>query len=120
MRAFRVLMFAVLFFLCICCAAQTPLPDTAAAHQFSAWLEAFNRGDRDALLAFLQKNQPARARNIDQDMNFRHSTGGFDLKKVEDASTPTKFVGLVQERDSDQFGRVTLDVAEAEPHAITG
>ncbi len=125
MRAFRVLMFTVLFFhsiccaLSICCAAQTTLPDTAAAHQFSAWLGAFDSGERETLLAFLQKNFPERAGDIDREMNFRHSTGGFDLRKIEDASTPTKFVALVQERDSDQFGRVTLEVAEAEPHAIT-
>jgi len=118
MRAFRVLLFSLLFYLCICCAAQTS-PQTPAAQQFSAWLEVFNRGDRDALLAFLQKNLPDRAQNIDREMNFRRTTGGFDLKKIEDTSTPTKLVALVQDRDSDQFGRVTLEVAEAEPHVIT-
>src|ERR1700757_4154962 len=101
MRAFRVLLFAMLFYFCICCAAQTPLPQTPAARQLSAVLEVFNRGDRDAFLAFLQKNFPDRAQNIDREMSFRRSTGGFDLKTVE-ASTPTKLVALVQDRDSDQ------------------
>jgi CubicO group peptidase (beta-lactamase class C family) len=112
-------MFAVLFFICICCAAQTALPDSPAAHQFSAWLSAFNSGERDTFLAFLEKNFPQRVGSINREMDFRRSTGGFDLKKVEDASTPTKLVALVQERDSDQFGRLTLEVAEAEPHVIT-
>src|SRR6266566_8614602 len=42
-------------------APQTQFPDTPAAHQFAAWLEAFNSGDRAKLLGFLQKNNPARA-----------------------------------------------------------
>ena len=119
MRAFRVLLFSVLFYLCICCAAQTMLPDTPAAHQFSAWLAAFNSGERETFLAFLQKNLPDRAGSIDREMNFRHNAGGLDLRKVEEASTPTKLVALVQERDSDQFARITIEVAEAEPHTIT-
>lgn len=99
--------------------ADTMRPDTPAARQFFAWLDAFNEGNRDAYLAFLQKSLPDRAQRIDQEMNFRHNTGGFDLRKVEDASTPTKIVALVQERDSDQFARVSLEVAADQPHAIT-
>ena len=45
-------------------------------------------------------------------------TGGFELRKVEE-STPTKVVALVQERASDQFGRLTMEVDGAEPHFIT-
>ena len=45
-------------------------------------------------------------------------TGGFDFKKVEE-STPTKLVALVQERASDQFARLTLEVEAAEPHHIS-
>lgn len=105
--------------LCIACLAQTQLPDTPAAHQYTAWLQAFNSGDRDAYRAFLEKNLPARAKNIDQEMSFRRMTGGFDLKKIEDASTPTKLVALLQERNSDQMGRLTIEVAPADPHAIT-
>ena len=116
MRSIRLLL---LFCVSTCCLAQTTLPDTPAAHQYSAWLQAFNSGDRVTYLAFLEKNFPSRAKNVDQDMGFRHNTGGFDQRKVEDASTPTKIVVLVQERDSDQFGRLTLEVEPAEPHVLT-
>jgi D-alanyl-D-alanine carboxypeptidase len=98
-------------------ASQTQLPDTPAAHQFSAWLEAFNRGDRQAYSAFLQKNFPSRAARLDQHLSFRERTGGFDLRKVQE-STPTKLAVLVQERVSDQFARLTLEVDAAEPHNI--
>ena len=51
-------------------------------------------------------------------MRFRAVTGGFDLKKIEE-STPTKVVALVQERNSEQISRVTLEVDSSEPHRIT-
>lgn len=83
--------------------------------QFSAWLEAFNSGDRNRMREFDAKNFPSR--NVDGDLNFRQRTGGLDLRALEQAS-PTKLTCLVQERDSDQFGRVNLEVDGAEPHQI--
>jgi D-alanyl-D-alanine carboxypeptidase len=111
----------LLLFVSSVCFGQTPgqtkLPDTPAAHQFAAWLEAFNRGDRDAYRDFLEKNFPSRADHIDQHLGFRERTGGFDLRKVEDSSL-TKLVVLVQERVSDQFAKLTLEVEGAEPYHI--
>jgi len=98
---------------------QVQVPATPAGHQMGAWLQAFDGGDRAAFLAFLEKNYPSRAKNVDRDMDFRKMTGGFDLRKVEDASTPTKVVALVQEHDSDQFARMTVEVAAEDPYAIT-
>src|SRR5438094_138744 len=92
---------------------QTQFPDTPAAHRFAAWLEAFNSGDRAKLLGFLQKNNPARAGQIDQEMGFRRMTGGFDFKKTEE-SAATRFAGVVKERDSDSFARFVLEVESAE------
>ena len=98
--------------------AQTQLPDTPAAHQCGAWLQAFNGSDREAFRAFVKKNYPSMADHVDREWQFREMTGGFELKKVEE-STPTKVVALVQERASDQFGRLTMEVDGAEPHLIT-
>jgi CubicO group peptidase (beta-lactamase class C family) len=116
MKALRLL---VLLTLSAVSYAQTAVPDTPAAHQFSAWLDAFNRADRAAYLAFLEKNLPDRADKIDQEMDFRGRTGGFDLRKVQDAAIPTKIVVLLQEHGSDRFAQLTLEAAAAEPHAIT-
>ncbi len=99
-------------------APQSPFPDTPAARQFSAWLDAFNSGDRATLLQFLQKSNPSRAGEIDQEMGFRRMTGGFDFKKAEE-STATRFTGIVKERDSDSFARFVLEVESAEPHHIS-
>ena len=118
MKSLRVFCAAML--LTLPCMGQVQWPGTPAGKQAAAWLEAFNRGDRDAYLAFLEKNMPDRVKMIDAEMGFRKGTGGFDLKKVEDASAPTKIVALVQERASDQMARMTMEVAAEEPHAITG
>ncbi|MGA8621592.1 MAG: serine hydrolase domain-containing protein [Candidatus Sulfotelmatobacter sp.] len=113
-----VTVFLVLHVAGVICRAQVQLPDTPAARQCAAWLQAFNRGDREAYRDFLQKNFPSRAEHLDQDLDFRERTGGFELRKVEE-STPTKLVALLQERLSDQFGRLTLEVEAAEPHRIS-
>jgi D-alanyl-D-alanine carboxypeptidase len=102
----------------VVCVGQAQLPDTAAGHQCAAWLESFNRGDANAHREFLQKNYPSALPRLDRQMEFRQRTGGFNLKKVEE-STPTKTVVLVQERSSDQMGRLTVEVQAEEPHQIT-
>jgi CubicO group peptidase (beta-lactamase class C family) len=115
----RFLRFVAIPLLCAgICVAQAQLPDSAAAHQFSAWLENFNHGDRKALQEFLEKNYPSGLERLDRDMDFRQMTGGFEFKKVEE-STPNKLVALVQERASDQMARLTLEVEAAETHRIT-
>jgi D-alanyl-D-alanine carboxypeptidase len=86
-------------------------------HQFTAWLAAFNSRDRNEYRQFLEKNFPIRVSSLNQDMNFRDRTGGFDLRKLEQGSA-TRVSGLVQERDSDQFARFTLTVDATEPHRI--
>lgn len=109
---------AFLLLYAIASSAQVQLPETPAARQCAAWLESFNRGDREAYRDFLQKNFPSRAEHADQELGFREMTGGFELRKVEE-STPVKLVVLVQERVSDQFARMTLEVEAAEPHRIS-
>ena len=88
----------------------------APFRQFAAWLEAFNTGDRNRISQFLETNYPSM--KLDMQMNFRERTGGLELRALEQA-TATTLTGLVQERDSDQFGRFTVEVEPAEPHRIT-
>jgi CubicO group peptidase (beta-lactamase class C family) len=107
----------VVFFVATFCFAQTQFPETPAGHQAAAWLQAFNSGDREKLHDFLNRNLPDRAEHMDQELGFRAMTGGFDLKKVEE-STPTKLIALVQERNSDQMGRLTVEVDAAESHRL--
>lgn len=94
-----------------------PVPDTAAGRILSAWLTAFNSGDRNALLQFTKAYSPERVKHVDDDMNFREMTGGFDLRKIE-SSSPSKIAALVQERASDQFARLNLEVTAKAPYRI--
>jgi D-alanyl-D-alanine carboxypeptidase len=55
--------------------------------------------------------------DVDGLLSFRANTGGFELKKAE-GSTPAKFTGLVQERDSDQFARLDVEVEPAAPYRV--
>ena len=114
----QVILLLAFFFIVPACTAQTQFPDTPAANQTKAWLEAFNAADTAKYKEFVTKNFPSRLQNVDRDAGFRDNTGGVELKKVEE-STPTKFVALVQERLSDQFARLTVEVEPGGQHQIT-
>jgi D-alanyl-D-alanine carboxypeptidase len=91
--------------------------DGVAYRQLTAWLDAFNSGDRARLEQYLLASYPSAP--IDQQMTFFAQTGGFELRALEEAAQTT-LVGLVQERASDQFARFVLTVEPAAPHKITG
>jgi CubicO group peptidase (beta-lactamase class C family) len=55
--------------------------------------------------------------DVNDVLSFRNFTGGFEFKKAQE-SKPTQFSGLLQERDSDQFVRFTIEVEPMEPHRI--
>jgi CubicO group peptidase (beta-lactamase class C family) len=100
--------------LCGLLSAQAPqAPDTPAGRQFAHWLEVFNRGQRDEIQKFIKEDDPEA--RIDNQMEFRRTTGGFDLKKV-DESTPNRLTGIVKERNSENLARFTLEVDPAPPH----
>ena len=111
-----------LLLLCLAapCLGQVKVPDTPAGQKFAGWLAVFNRGDLAAYKAFLEENYPSHHEPADQAMAFREMTGGFDLKKVEPSRSDTQVALLLQERNSDQFARLTLEVESAEPHKIVG
>lgn len=98
-------------------AAAPKLPDTPAGRQFSAWLDAFNSGNRETYRRFLESSMPQRLKDLDREMDFRERSGGFEWRKSED-STPTRFSAIVQERGSDQFARIAIEVDPTEPHRI--
>ena len=98
--------------------AQSKIPDTPAARQFSAWLDAFNTGDRATLARFIELNYPSGAVDLDRQLNLRRRTGGFDFKQVGESSA-NHFVAITKERGSDQYGRCIIEVEATEPHRIT-
>jgi peptidase S41-like protein len=97
--------------------AQAPpaIPDTPAGRTFKAWLEAFNSGDRAQLDAYLHKYDPAKP--VDDEMNFRGMTGGFDLLQIF-KSEPLRLEFLVKERRSETQAIGKLEVKEGDPAQV--
>ena len=94
------------------------IPKTPAGEQFSSWLAAFNSGDRAEFEKFRSHFDKPEEHKVEGMLGFRQQTGGFDLRKIEESSA-TKLTGLVQERDSDQFARFTMEVEAAAPYHVT-
>ncbi|HEX5702491.1 MAG TPA: serine hydrolase domain-containing protein [Pyrinomonadaceae bacterium] len=107
-----------LLFIAPACLAQTQFPDTPAGNQTKAWLDAFNAGDLEKYKEFLSKNLPARLERAAQHMESRQAVGGLALKKIEE-STPAKLVVLAEERNTDRFVRLTVEVNATAPHQMT-
>src|SRR5438477_12779935 len=101
--------------------SQSPaIPDTPAGRQFAAWLALFNRGDRDAYKEFIDRNYPSDPLPVDRKMACREMTGVYYVKQVEPSTADTQAALLLQERNSDQFARISVVVEPAEPHRIVG
>ncbi len=98
--------------------ATVEIPKTPAGEQFSAWLAAFNSGDRAELEKFRSHFDKPEEHKVEGILGFRQQTGGFELKRIEESSA-TKLTGLVQERDSDQFARFAIEVEAAAPYHVT-
>ncbi len=92
-------------------------PATPAGAQFSRWLAAINSGERPKLEELLKQYRNLEGRTVEEWQRFRRNTGGFELRKVE-TSTPSGLTVLVQERGSDQFARLEMEVEAAPPHLI--
>ncbi len=117
-RNYSLLAAAILLVVAPACLAQTQFPNTPAGNQTKAWMEAFNAGDIEKYREFYRKNFPARVERAARAMELRQENGGFELKKIEE-STPTKIVALAQERLSDRFVRLSVEVSPSEPHQMT-
>jgi len=105
------------FFMSVFSTAQGPATESPSGTQLAGWLAAYDSTNWDAYLKFLQANFAVPPGRGFQDPAFRDRTGGYDLKKLE-LETPTKVTGLIQERATDGFARLTLEVEPEEPHRI--
>ncbi|MBA2727225.1 MAG: beta-lactamase family protein, partial [Parachlamydiaceae bacterium] len=94
------------------------IPETLVGHQFSAFLSVFNSGDKEQFQKFKSHYKNPAEHDVDQELRFFQLTGGFKLKKINEA-TLNKLSALVQEVNSDQFGRLDMEVEQDPPYAIT-
>ena len=101
-------------------AAEVEIPDTPAGKIFSAWLESFNSGDREKILAFQTAHLPQQAdpeKRLNRALGLRSQTGGFDLKKIE-SSSANEITGVVKERNSENLARFEMTVSAADAGQI--
>ena len=105
-----------LVFALITGSVQPTIPETPAGLTLSAWLEAFNSGDRGQMDAYYRKYEPDKS--ADSVMPFRDATGGFDLLEIE-RGEPLRLEFLVKERHSETKAIGKLEVKDAEPTKVS-
>lgn len=88
--------------------AQATIPDTPAGHALSAWLEAFNSGDRARIDLFLTSYAPRLTETALTSAQFRGQSGGVNLLavtrsercmiafRVQEKSQPTILIGKLE------------------------
>ena len=96
--------------------ADVTIPDTPAGRAMSAWLSAFNSGDRTRLDDYFK--QYDREKHADDFMGFRDRVGGFDLVSIE-KSEPNRIVFLLKERNSERRALGKFQVSDADPKGGT-
>ncbi|HEX9877779.1 MAG TPA: serine hydrolase domain-containing protein [Gammaproteobacteria bacterium] len=96
---------------------SSELTDGPASLQFRAWIAAINSGDLAQITEFQTSNLPAAMRNPEAAATLSFGTGGFDLRVIEE-TTLTRFVGLLEARESDDFWRLDFEVEPESPHTF--
>ncbi len=92
------------------CSADVAIPDTPAGHALSAWLDAFNSGDRQRIQTYYEKYLPAELAS--SAVEFRGRTGGFELLGIR-TSEPLAIEFLVKERNTPTTGVGRLELVDA-------
>ena len=77
--------------------SQVPIPNTPAGQALTAWLDAFNSGDRTKIDNFLQKYSPKVAEAALTSPQFRGRSGGVDLVAIT-RSEPLSMAFRVKEK----------------------
>lgn len=91
--------------------------ESAALRLFEQWLKVFNAGNRTSLTKFLESHRSKEVPRVDEMLEFREETGGFEVKKVE-LVEPARVVGVVKERDGDNYARFELELEPGNPERI--
>src|ERR1700753_4035948 len=92
-------------------AEKSNLPDTPAGRTFKAWLDAFNSGDRATVETYCRKYEPTKS--VDDEMQFRGMTGGFESLQVLKSET-NRIEVLVKERHSETRAIANLSVKDGD------
>lgn len=102
---------------------ETSHPSLPSEHhasvQLSAWLEAFNTRDKEILLTYHDSRFPyhvaADLNSVELELNLAQMTGGFHVVDLESISLPSSVVVLLQENNSPNYARVSMEVDASKP-----
>jgi hypothetical protein len=119
MRPFLGLLFFIVPALTLADVSTPSIPDTPAGHALTAWLDAFNSGDREELESFAKKYAPWLS--PDQEVALRAHTDGYDLVSI-DGSGKLWIVFHVKERATSTpvFGRLVVKSNDPEHISLFG
>ena len=95
--------------------AQMSIPETPAGHTLSAWLDAFNSGDRAKMESYAKKVD--HNESVDRMTAFHNQTGGFDLLSIE-SSEPLHIRFRVKEKGSPTTALGNLLVKDGQPPTV--
>lgn len=100
--------------------SNSPQPSLTSNHpasiQFSAWLSAFNTGNRETILAYhTDLSFPVSVlegpiQGGDNVVMFARLSGGFDIAKVESIDNPSYVVVVMRARSNRQYIRANMSV----------
>jgi hypothetical protein len=84
--------------------------DHPASIQLSAWLVAFNTGDKEMLLTYHKSNFPYNVagndiRGIQDELELARMTGGFRIADIESTSAPSSIAVVLQGKNRRNYGR---------------
>jgi CubicO group peptidase (beta-lactamase class C family) len=97
-------------------AADNAVTRTGAPYkQFTAWLDAYNSGDRARLQAFIDTAWPTGL--IDGELVLRARDSGFELVSLETA-TPATLVGTIKGKNDGQYRRFTMTLRPSDPAQV--
>jgi hypothetical protein len=97
--------------------SSLPLPsDHPASIQFSAWLTAFNTGDRDVLATYHSNSvfpysvASRDIKGLDHEFSLARASGGFNVVDIESSSSPALAVIVMKEKKRPIYARVSIIV----------
>jgi hypothetical protein len=97
--------------------SSLPLPnDHPAFIQFSAWLAAFNTGDRDVLAAYHSNSVFPYAvasrdiKGLNREVALAQASGGFNVVDIESVTSPSSAVFVMKENKRPIYARVSITV----------
>jgi hypothetical protein len=97
--------------------SSLPLPiDYPASIQFSAWLTAFNTGNRDVLAAYHSGSifpyavASRDVKGLNREFTLAQASGGFNVVDIESVTSPSLAVIVMKENKRPIYARVSITV----------